>query len=97
MRIAESWAQLPPHIREAIQTLIDATSIDRKCSSGPRDSEWDAETIAEAAWGMARRCRSVVQACLREEEWRDADQEFRAIIEKGLRSLGPGSKRSLDL
>lgn len=29
---------------------------------------------------LAKRCRSVIQASLREEEWHDADQEFYRII-----------------
>ena len=31
------------------------------------------QTIHEAAIAMARRCRYVIQAVLREEEWKDAD------------------------
>lgn len=30
----------------------------------------------EAAIRIARRCRMIVQACLREEEWAEADREF---------------------
>jgi hypothetical protein len=30
----------------------------------------------ETAIRIARRCRSIVQACLREEEWIEADREF---------------------
>ena len=41
----------------------------------------------KAALRMAWRCRRVVQGCLREEEWADADTEFHAIIMKGLRKL----------
>jgi hypothetical protein len=36
---------------------------------------------------LARRCRRVIQACLREEEWRDADQEFTRIIGDGLKRV----------
>jgi hypothetical protein len=32
--------------------------------------------IHEVAIRIARRCRHAVQACLREEEWADADREF---------------------
>ena len=39
---------------------------------------------------MARGCRHVVQACLREEEWRNADLEFYAIILAGLEEYGDG-------
>jgi hypothetical protein len=38
----------------------------------------------EAAWRMAQECRGIVQTCLREEEWHDADQEFFRIISRGL-------------
>lgn len=43
--------------------------------------------IHEAAITMARRCRHVVQACLREEEWRVADQKFYLVIREGLERL----------
>jgi hypothetical protein len=33
---------------------------------------------------MAVRCRRVVQVCLREEEWIDADREFYQIIREEL-------------
>ncbi|WP_422927526.1 hypothetical protein [Singulisphaera sp. PoT] len=33
---------------------------------------------------IAVRCRRVVQACLREEEWADADREFYLIIREEL-------------
>lgn len=38
----------------------------------------------QAALRIARRCRRVVQACLREEEWADADREFYLIIREEL-------------
>ncbi len=40
--------------------------------------------VHRAAIGMARRCRHIIQACLREEEWRDADFEFYMIIRDGI-------------
>jgi hypothetical protein len=36
--------------------------------------------VHDAAIRMARRCRFLIQACLREEEWGDADREFYLII-----------------
>lgn len=33
---------------------------------------------------LAQQCRHVIQACLREEEWGDADREFYQIIRQGL-------------
>jgi hypothetical protein len=33
---------------------------------------------------LGKQCRSIVQACLREEEWRDCDLEYYRIIRAGL-------------
>jgi hypothetical protein len=33
---------------------------------------------------IARRCRHIIQACLREEEWGDADREFYRICREEL-------------
>jgi hypothetical protein len=38
----------------------------------------------EAAISIARRCRSIIQVCLREEEWADADREFYRICREEL-------------
>jgi hypothetical protein len=38
---------------------------------------------------LAKRCREVIQACLREEEWRDADLEFYRIIRAELEQWQP--------
>ncbi|HEY4308775.1 MAG TPA: hypothetical protein VGN12_04915 [Pirellulales bacterium] len=81
-RIAESWAALPPHIREAVVTLVDA-------GLALSDSRHRTITSAEVssddalAWQLARQCREIVQSCLREEEWTDADREFFAVISAG--------------
>jgi hypothetical protein len=40
--------------------------------------------IHEAAVRMARRCRYLIQACLREEEWRDCDLEFYLVLREEL-------------
>jgi hypothetical protein len=42
---------------------------------------------------LAKKCRSIVQACLREEEWGDADREFYLVIRQGLEDLKTGEKR----
>jgi hypothetical protein len=39
------------------------------------------------AMRLARACRNVIQAVLREEEWRDADHEFYLVIRQGLEEL----------
>jgi hypothetical protein len=36
---------------------------------------------------LARQCREIVQACLREEEWIDAEDEFTKVIVSGLEEL----------
>jgi hypothetical protein len=36
---------------------------------------------------VARACRNIVQACLREEEWGDADREFYKLIREGLEEM----------
>jgi hypothetical protein len=41
----------------------------------------------EAAIRIARRCRRVIQAVLREEEWMDADFEFYRIAREELESF----------
>jgi hypothetical protein len=38
----------------------------------------------ETAIRIARRCRHIIQACLREEEWRDADREFYRVCREEL-------------
>ena len=48
-------------------------------ASQPADQQ-----IHEAAIRIARRCRWLIQACLREEEWGDADREFYLVIRDGL-------------
>jgi hypothetical protein len=36
---------------------------------------------------IARRCRSIIQTCLREEEWNDADAEFYVIARAEVEAL----------
>jgi hypothetical protein len=42
------------------------------------------QAVHDTAVRMALRCRRIVQACLREEEWIDADREFYMIIREEL-------------
>lgn len=42
------------------------------------------EATHETAVRMAVACRRVVQACLREEEWVEADRQFYLVIREGL-------------
>jgi hypothetical protein len=55
-------------------------------SSHPADP-----VIHDAAVRIARRCRRIIQACLREEEWGDADREFYLVIREELERLPEGN------
>jgi hypothetical protein len=46
--------------------------------------------VHKAAIRIARRCRHVVQACLREEEWAEADREFYKVARQELDALKAG-------
>jgi hypothetical protein len=48
--------------------------------------------IHAAAIRIARRCRHLIQGCLREEEWEDADREFYLIARDELEVLHQGAK-----
>lgn len=43
--------------------------------------------VHAAAIRIAQRCRFTVQACLREEEWVDADREFYRIAREEVETL----------
>jgi hypothetical protein len=40
---------------------------------------------------IARRCRNVVQACLREEEWGEADREFYRVAREEIERQRPAA------
>ena len=46
--------------------------------------------IHNLAVRLARKCRNIVQACLREEEWGDADRAFYEVIREGLEQVKNG-------
>jgi hypothetical protein len=76
--IAHAWEQIPEAVRTAITMLVKAN-----VSNAP-----DVELVAEErrksrealAMRLAQDCRYIIQGCLREEEWQDADQEFFEVI-----------------
>lgn len=43
--------------------------------------------LGRIARAIALECRHMIQGCLREEEWRDCDREFEAIIMKRLTTI----------
>lgn len=48
--------------------------------------------VHELAIRIARRCRFLVQACLREEEWADADQEFYRVCREEIEAQQAASQ-----
>jgi hypothetical protein len=76
--IAHAWPQLPEAVRTAITMLVKANV------SNPLGLESLAEERQkrreELGMHLAEECRYIIQGCLREEEWQDADQEFYEII-----------------
>jgi hypothetical protein len=81
-RLASAWSFLQPHIREAVSTLLDAGLA----AGGYADYPCDPLVVVtnHAIRQIAVGCRQVIQSCLREEEWSDADDEFAAVIAQGL-------------
>ena len=69
--------------------IIQAFFELRKSEEGDADMPFIDTQAADAAihaWSirLARQCRHIIQACLREEEWGDADREFYRVIRQGL-------------
>ena len=75
-RIVVAWPNLPPHIRDAIGTLVEASG---QCLP-PRAEDALSLSSAEKARQAAEQCRGIIQPCLREEEWQDAEEEFFRVI-----------------
>lgn len=70
--VVKNWDQLPPLVIELIQRISTLTL------GTPTEPSYPIKKFARMC---ARRCRSIVQGCLREEEWLDADLEFYGAIE----------------
>lgn len=76
--IAQGWPQLPEAVRTAITMLVKANvSSAPDLESSAREQQKRRE---ELAMRLAQDCRYIIQGCLREEEWQDADQEFFEVI-----------------
>lgn len=76
--IAQGWPQLPEEVRTAITMLVKANvpnMPDLKSLAEERRKRRE-----ESAMRLAQDCRYIIQECLREEEWQDADQEFFQVI-----------------
>lgn len=91
-RVAEAWPLLPPHIRESILTLVDA-SVQINGSQVSRSEgiycnhKIEPDRFKHLARVLAIRCRHIIQGCLRGEEWQDADEAFFQVIAEELAGL----------
>jgi hypothetical protein len=81
-RVIATWDAMPEAIRIAVMALVgtvvpspETTSVQGKLSR---------PGMNETAWRLARECRQIVQGCLREDKWQDADREFFDVIRKEL-------------
>ncbi len=50
----------------------------------------------ETAIRIARRCRHIIQAVLREEEWADADREFYRVAREELEAMAKERRPTLN-
>ena len=84
---------MPKHKRLGLATYSILHVMDRWEKQGknamPASRSTDRRTH-QLAMRLARQCRRIVQACLREEEWGDADREFYEIIRQGLQQQRSG-------
>lgn len=58
-----------------------------------RNSQPTDRRTHETAVRLAVQCRRIVQVCLREEEWIEADREFYQIIRDGLEAYRSEGQR----
>lgn len=80
--IIQTWASLAEGERDHIHQLALSNGRDKR----PAFNELD-------LWQVARGCREIIQGCLREEEWSDADLEFFRTIRSAF--LGRRDKSDL--
>lgn len=55
-----------------------------------RNSQPTDRLTHETAVRLAVQCRRIIQVCLREEEWIEADREFYRVIREGLEAYRSG-------
>ena len=65
-------------------------AIGRKGAIAVWNSQATDPATHEAAVRLAVACRRIVQACLREEEWVEADRQFYRVIREGLERFRTG-------
>jgi hypothetical protein len=84
-RLIAAWHTLPNAIRTAVLALVGTVVSQMEGSMSP--VEHRRPDLEGTIWRLARECRQIVQGCLREEEWRDADSEFYSVIRNGLTEI----------
>ncbi len=83
--VIDGWVQLPAAVKTAVTMLIRANVADLpEADQEAQDCLSDREGLAMQ---IAQGCRYIIQGCLREEEWQDADEEFCAVITSHLSRL----------
>ena len=90
-RVISSWDALPQAIRTAVMAVIGTVVSHADNSSS--HAQGGRASLDETARRIARECRGIVQGCLREEEWLDADGEFFKVIKKGSIAESVGETR----
>jgi hypothetical protein len=81
-RVIAAWDALPQAIRAAVMAVIG--TVAPRTDHSPLLAQQSRAGLGDTARRLARECREIVQGCLREEEWQDADQEFAKVIRAGL-------------
>jgi hypothetical protein len=81
-RVIASWNTLPDGVRIAMMALVGIVAP--RPEDSPVSVQRSRSNVDETARRLARDCRKIVQGCLREEKWQDADREFFEIIRPGL-------------
>lgn len=69
----------------AMATTVPADQVELSILKPTATPDLDA-----LAWRIARECRTIIQGCVREEEWQDYDREFFATIRAGMQRQTTG-------
>lgn len=93
----QHWEQLPPLVLDLVHE-ISVTGTTPTAQPGDQSIAAPGNALGQLASAIAKRCRSIVQGCLREEEWIDADHEFCTVVEEEIRrALGGNNADDLPI
>ena len=68
-------------VRDAAMQKSESASLS-KAKTAPVTNDDIAARFEAKLMAAARECRTIVQRCLREEEWLDADESFAAVLRR---------------